>query len=179
MQTICGTPGYCAPEVLLDKGYDKEVDIWSAGVIGYILLCGFEPFYDEQGDQAMLRKIVRGEYEFISPWWDEVSLIAKDLISKLLIVDPKLRLTARQALDHPWVKGEQAKTDHMETTVIKIKEFNARRKLRAATHVVLVTQRVLSALSLDRSMSQPEGEKLKKAAAKGKMHSKITQVLKK
>ncbi|CAM1311298.1 CAMK4 (predicted) [Pycnogonum litorale] len=166
MQTICGTPSYCAPEVLLNKGYDKEVDMWSAGVIAYILVCGFEPFYDERGDQEMFKRIVKGDYEFVSPWWDDVSLIAKDLISNMLVVDPKERLTARQALEHPWVTGDQAKTEHMQKTVNNIKEFNARRKLRAATHVVLVTQRVLSAMSLENRSKSDTHLKLKKKTQK-------------
>ncbi|XP_029413504.1 calcium/calmodulin-dependent protein kinase type IV [Nannospalax galili] len=81
MKTVCGTPGYCAPEILRGCAYGPEVDMWSVGIITYILLCGFEPFYDERGDQFMFRRILNCEYYFISPWWDEVSLNAKDLVS--------------------------------------------------------------------------------------------------
>uniref|UniRef100_H0V9B3 Calcium/calmodulin dependent protein kinase IV n=1 Tax=Cavia porcellus TaxID=10141 RepID=H0V9B3_CAVPO len=101
MKTVCGTPGYCAPEILRGCAYGPEVDMWSVGIITYILLCGFEPFYDERGDQFMFRRILNCEYYFISPWWDEVSLNAKDLVSKLIVLDPKKRLTTFQNLSFP------------------------------------------------------------------------------
>uniref|UniRef100_A0A674KAD4 Calcium/calmodulin-dependent protein kinase type IV n=1 Tax=Terrapene triunguis TaxID=2587831 RepID=A0A674KAD4_9SAUR len=81
MKTVCGTPGYCAPEILRGCAYGPEVDMWSLGIITYILLCGFEPFYDERGDQYMFKRILNCEYDFVSPWWDDVSLNAKDLVS--------------------------------------------------------------------------------------------------
>ncbi|XP_074650027.1 calcium/calmodulin-dependent protein kinase type IV-like isoform X2 [Tubulanus polymorphus] len=136
MNTVCGTPGYCAPEVLGHKVYDRPVDMWGVGVITYILLCGYEPFYEES-DAVMFRRIMKGEYRFDSPWWDEVSMNAKDLIRKLLVMDPKKRFTAQQALRHPWVTGHAAKNQHMEVTQTKLKEFNARRKLKALTNVVI------------------------------------------
>lgn len=128
--TVCGTPGYCAPEVLLGQKYDTMIDMWAIGVILYILLCGFEPFYDERGDQAMFQRILKCDYEFISPWWDEVSESAKDIVRKLIVLDPSKRLTAKQALQHPWVQGKGAKREDMEKTRSKLKEFNAKRKLR-------------------------------------------------
>merc|ERR1712141_338267 len=79
MQTVCGTPGYCAPEVLRGEEYEPAIDMWAVGVITYILLCGFEPFYDDRGDQAMFQRILKCDYEFMSPWWDEVSVNAKVL----------------------------------------------------------------------------------------------------
>uniref|UniRef100_A0A8V5GLF1 Calcium/calmodulin-dependent protein kinase type IV n=1 Tax=Melopsittacus undulatus TaxID=13146 RepID=A0A8V5GLF1_MELUD len=82
MKTVCGTPGYCAPEILHGCPYGPEVDMWSVGVITYILLCGFEPFFDPRGDQYMYSRILTCDYEFVSPWWDEVSLNAKDLVSE-------------------------------------------------------------------------------------------------
>ncbi|XP_071845585.1 calcium/calmodulin-dependent protein kinase type IV-like [Apostichopus japonicus] len=144
MKTVCGTPGYCAPEVLYGKNYGPEVDMWSIGVITYILLCGFEPFYDERGDSHVYRKIMRADYEFISPWWDPVSLSARDFINKLLIVSPKKRLTAKQALEHPWVRAEfsGANVSQMLHTQEKIKEFNARRKLKAAGKAVIAMNRL-------------------------------------
>ncbi|CAH2297184.1 calcium calmodulin-dependent kinase type IV [Pelobates cultripes] len=82
MKTVCGTPGYCAPEILRGCAYGPEVDMWSVGIITYILLCGFEPFYDERGDQYMFKRILNCHYDFVSPWWDDVSLNAKDLVSR-------------------------------------------------------------------------------------------------
>ncbi|NXG81731.1 KCC4 kinase, partial [Stercorarius parasiticus] len=130
MKTICGTPGYCAPEILHGCPYGPEVDMWSVGVITYILLCGFEPFFDPRGDQYMYSRILTCDYEFVSPWWDEVSLNAKDLVRKLIVLDPQKRLTVYQALEHPWVTGKAAKFAHMDSTQKKLQEFNARRKLK-------------------------------------------------
>lgn len=85
MQTPCGTPGYIAPEVLRMKGYDCACDVWSLGVIMYILLCGFPPFYADN-DAQLYEKIKRGHFEFLRPYWDPISKEAKDLISKMLTV---------------------------------------------------------------------------------------------
>ncbi|XP_062045951.1 calcium/calmodulin-dependent protein kinase type IV [Lepus europaeus] len=145
MKTVCGTPGYCAPEILRGCAYGPEVDMWSVGIITYILLCGFEPFYDERGDQFMFRRVLNCEYYFISPWWDEVSLNAKDLVRKLIVLDPKKRLTTFQALQHPWVTGKAANFVHMDTAQKKLQEFNARRKLKAAVKAVVASSRLGSA----------------------------------
>ncbi|XP_014811025.1 PREDICTED: calcium/calmodulin-dependent protein kinase type IV-like [Calidris pugnax] len=142
MKTICGTPGYCAPEILHGCPYGPEVDMWSVGVITYILLCGFEPFFDPRGDQYMYSRILTCDYEFVSPWWDEVSLNAKDLVRKLIVLDPQKRLTVYQALEHPWVTGKAAKFAHMDSTQKKLQEFNARRKLKAAMKAVVASSRL-------------------------------------
>ncbi|XP_055994969.1 calcium/calmodulin-dependent protein kinase type IV [Sorex fumeus] len=154
MKTVCGTPGYCAPEILRGCAYGPEVDMWSVGVITYILLCGFEPFYDERGDQFMFRRILNCEYYFISPWWDEVSLNAKDLVKKLIVLDPKKRLTTFQALQHPWVTGKAANFVHMDTAQKKLQEFNARRKLKAAVKAVVASSRLGSASSSHSSVQE-------------------------
>ncbi|XP_074060572.1 calcium/calmodulin-dependent protein kinase type IV [Macrotis lagotis] len=145
MRTVCGTPGYCAPEILRGCAYGPEVDMWSLGVITYILLCGFEPFYDERGDQYMFKRILNCHYRFVSPWWDDVSLNAKDLVKKLIVLDPKKRLTTFQALQHPWVTGKAANFVHMDTAQKKLQEFNARRKLKAAVKAVVASSRLGSA----------------------------------
>ncbi|XP_072453284.1 calcium/calmodulin-dependent protein kinase type IV isoform X2 [Notamacropus eugenii] len=147
MKTVCGTPGYCAPEILRGCAYGPEVDMWSLGVITYILLCGFEPFYDERGDQYMFKRILNCHYRFVSPWWDDVSLNAKDLVRKLIVLDPKKRLTTFQALQHPWVTGKAANFVHMDTAQKKLQEFNARRKLKAAVKAVVASTRLGSASS--------------------------------
>nr|XP_020862652.1 calcium/calmodulin-dependent protein kinase type IV [Phascolarctos cinereus] len=147
MKTVCGTPGYCAPEILRGCAYGPEVDMWSLGVITYILLCGFEPFYDERGDQYMFKRILNCHYRFVSPWWDDVSLNAKDLVRKLIVLDPKKRLTTFQALQHPWVTGKAANFVHMDTAQKKLQEFNARRKLKAAVKAVVASSRLGSASS--------------------------------
>ncbi|XP_039257436.2 calcium/calmodulin-dependent protein kinase type IV-like [Styela clava] len=154
LKTVCGTPGYVAPEVLLGKKYGSAVDMWAIGVITYILLCGYEPFYDERGDKAMFRKVLKGEFEFDSPNWDEISGNAKDLIRRLIVLEPSERLTARQALKHPWVMGEAANYEHMETTVTRLKTFNAKRKLKAVFNVVAASNR-MSARSPSTSTEEP------------------------
>ncbi|XP_019393823.1 PREDICTED: calcium/calmodulin-dependent protein kinase type IV-like isoform X1 [Crocodylus porosus] len=142
MKTVCGTPGYCAPEILHGCPYGPEVDMWSVGVITYILLCGFEPFFDPRGDHYMYSRILNCDFEFVSPWWDEVSLNAKDLVRKLIVLDPQKRLTVQQALEHPWVTGKAAKFAHMDSTQRKLQEFNARRKLKAAMKAVVASSRL-------------------------------------
>uniref|UniRef100_G1Q2Z9 non-specific serine/threonine protein kinase n=1 Tax=Myotis lucifugus TaxID=59463 RepID=G1Q2Z9_MYOLU len=102
--TVCGTPTYVAPEILSEKGYGLEVDMWAAGVILYILLCGFPPFRSLERDQDELFDIIQlGHFEFLAPYWDNISEAAKDLVSRLLVVDPKKRYTAHQVLKHPWI----------------------------------------------------------------------------
>ncbi|XP_004635357.1 serine/threonine-protein kinase DCLK3 [Octodon degus] len=104
--TVCGTPTYVAPEILSEKGYGLEVDMWAAGVILYILLCGFPPFRSPERDQDELFNIIQlGHFEFLAPYWDNISDAAKDLVSRLLVVDPKKRYTAHQVLQHPWIEG--------------------------------------------------------------------------
>jgi len=104
MKTACGTPYYVAPEVLGAAGYDKEVDLWSIGVITYLLLCGYPPFYGESLPEVF-EQILKGHFEFNAPYWDNISAEAKDFIKKLLMVDPDKRLTAENALQHPWIRN--------------------------------------------------------------------------
>ncbi|KAF9149878.1 hypothetical protein BG015_008311 [Linnemannia schmuckeri] len=112
--TPCGTVGYTAPEIVKDERYSKSVDMWAMGCVLYTLLCGFPPFYDES-IQALTEKVARGQYTFLSPWWDEISYEVKDLITHLLCVDPNERYTIDQFLAHPWIKaGEQAVHGKME-----------------------------------------------------------------
>ncbi|XP_062517007.1 calcium/calmodulin-dependent protein kinase type IV-like [Corticium candelabrum] len=146
MQTVCGTPGYVAPEVLLGKDYGLPVDIWSVGVVAYIMLCGFEPFYSDRGDTAIYARILKCDYEFLSPYWDDVSLNAKDLISKLIVLDPRKRLTAKEALNHPWVQGRAAKSDHMAEALRYLKEYTmARRKLKGGIYAVMACDHFVQA----------------------------------
>ncbi|ORX46283.1 Pkinase-domain-containing protein [Hesseltinella vesiculosa] len=102
LMTACGTPGYVSPEVLLQKGYNKPADLWSVGVITYILLVGYTPFYG--ADQSELfASIMKGEYDFDDQYWHAISDQAKNFIDGLLAFEPEKRLTAVQALDHPWI----------------------------------------------------------------------------
>ncbi|KAK3951673.1 kinase-like domain-containing protein [Pseudoneurospora amorphoporcata] len=102
--TPCGTVGYTAPEIVKDERYSKAVDMWALGCVLYTLLCGFPPFYDES-IEVLTEKVAKGQYTFLSPWWDDISKSAQDLISHLLCVDPEKRYTIREFLAHPWIAG--------------------------------------------------------------------------
>ncbi|OWF51087.1 serine/threonine-protein kinase DCLK1-like isoform X2 [Mizuhopecten yessoensis] len=126
--TVCGTPTYVAPEILSEIGYGLEVDMWAVGVICYILLCGFPPFRSADRNQTELFEFIKaGEYEFLSPYWDQISRGAKDLIEHLLIVEKKKRFTAIDTLSHPWImyNGDMGKiTDNAELEKLKTKTRN-------------------------------------------------------
>jgi len=107
--TPCGTVGYTAPEIVKDERYSKSVDMWALGCVLYTLLCGFPPFYDESIN-VLTEKVARGHYTFLSPWWDNISDSAKDLITHLLCVDPAQRYTIDEFLEHPWIKAAPAAT---------------------------------------------------------------------
>lgn len=102
-KTPCGTVGYTAPEIVRDERYLKEVDMWAIGCVLYTLLCGFPPFYDER-IELLTEKVAKGEYTFLSPWWDEISTGAKHCVAKLLTVDPTQRYTIDQFLNDPWIR---------------------------------------------------------------------------
>ncbi|XP_056305804.1 serine/threonine-protein kinase DCLK2-like [Danio aesculapii] len=114
LYTVCGTPTYVAPEIIAESGYGLKVDIWAAGVITYILLCGFPPFRSEKNQQEELfEQILLGKLDFPSPYWDNISDSAKDLIGKMLQVDVGDRYTADEVLEHCWVKDETAMDTNM------------------------------------------------------------------
>lgn len=123
--TSCGSPGYVAPEVLTEDTYTNAVDMWSVGVIIYILLSGYPPFYDD-APPKIFKKITEAKYDFNDPAWENVSDMAKDLIRKLLVRDPEERLTAAECLKHPWLTGGATGTD-VKGSLIRLREYNADR----------------------------------------------------
>uniref|UniRef100_A0A8D1NJL1 calcium/calmodulin-dependent protein kinase n=1 Tax=Sus scrofa TaxID=9823 RepID=A0A8D1NJL1_PIG len=138
MSTACGTPGYVAPEVLAQKPYSKAVDCWSIGVITYILLCGYPPFYEET-ESKLFEKIKEGYYEFESPFWDDISESAKDFICHLLEKDPKERYTCEKALRHPWINGNTAlHRDIYPSVSLQIQKNFAKSKWRQAFNAAAV-----------------------------------------
>ncbi|ORX98707.1 Pkinase-domain-containing protein [Basidiobolus meristosporus CBS 931.73] len=110
------TLGYTAPEVVRDERYSKSVDMWALGCVLYTLLCGFPPFYDEE-IHALTEKVAIGHFSFLSPWWDDISESAKDLVSQLLTVDPSVRYTIADFFSHPWIKGEDSGVGGAHDTV--------------------------------------------------------------
>ena len=135
MKTACGTPGYVAPEILKGQKYGKGVDVWSLGVITYILLCGFPPFYD-QNNAELFKQIKAGAYDFPSPYWDDVSDDAKNCIRKMLTVNPSKRVTMAQLLEDKWLKGEEVSNRELPRVMGELKSFNARRKLQSGMRAV-------------------------------------------
>ncbi|KAL6994779.1 Calcium-dependent protein kinase 9 [Sarracenia purpurea var. burkii] len=127
---IVGSAYYVAPE-LLKRNYGKEIDVWSAGVILYILLSGVPPFWADT-DKGIFDEILKGYVDFESPPWPSISIVAKDLIKKMLTYDPKRRITAAQALEDPWLKegGEASEKPLDSAVLVRMKQFRAMNKLK-------------------------------------------------
>ncbi|XP_028983008.1 calcium/calmodulin-dependent protein kinase type II delta chain isoform X7 [Betta splendens] len=143
---FAGTPGYLSPEVLRKDPYGKPVDMWACGVILYILLVGYPPFWDED-QHKLYQQIKAGAYDFPSPEWDTVTPEAKNLINQMLTINPAKRITADQALKHPWVcqRSTVASMMHRQETVECLRKFNARRKLKGAILTTMLVSRNFSA----------------------------------
>ncbi|XP_077585117.1 calcium/calmodulin-dependent protein kinase type II subunit gamma-like isoform X4 [Stigmatopora nigra] len=143
---FAGTPGYLSPEVLRKDPYGKPVDIWACGVILYILLVGYPPFWDED-QHKLYQQIKAGAYDFPSPEWDTVTPEAKNLINQMLTINPAKRITADQAIKHPWVcqRSTVASMMHRQETVECLRKFNARRKLKGAILTTMLVSRNFSA----------------------------------
>ncbi|TSM28140.1 Calcium/calmodulin-dependent protein kinase type II subunit beta [Bagarius yarrelli] len=160
---FAGTPGYLSPEVLRKEAYGKPVDIWACGVILYILLVGYPPFWDED-QHKLYQQIKAGAYDFPSPEWDTVTPEAKNLINQMLTINPAKRITAQEALKHPWVcqRSTVASMMHRQETVECLKKFNARRKLKGA---ILTTMLVSRNFSVGRQTTAPAAVSAVAAAA--------------
>ncbi|XP_076374398.1 calcium/calmodulin-dependent protein kinase II isoform X32 [Megalopta genalis] len=157
---FAGTPGYLSPEVLKKEPYGKPVDIWACGVILYILLVGYPPFWDED-QHRLYAQIKAGSYDYPSPEWDTVTPEAKNLINQMLTVNPSKRITASEALKHPWIcqRERVASVVHRQETVECLKKFNARRKLKVAILTTMLATRNFSS----RSTKKGDGSQVKES----------------
>ncbi|KAI8884457.1 Pkinase-domain-containing protein [Backusella circina FSU 941] len=149
--TPCGTVGYTAPEIVCDQHYSKSVDMWAIGCVLYTILCGFPPFYDES-ITALYEKVSRGQFSFLSPWWDPISDSVKDLISHLLCVDAKKRYTIEQLLNHPWIKEEPFIRD--DSMLLALKNKGSREPVLTNKESKMVVQTPQDAL-----LTPPETDK--------------------
>jgi len=152
---VCGTPGYLAPELLKAgmlerrecKGYSIEVDVWACGVVLYTLLVGFPPFWHRK-QLTMIRMIMEGKYSFASNEWKDITETAKDLISKMLVVEPASRLSVSQCLQHDFFRSASRRSSLMETQ--QEQKFDPRKTFR------LTIIRVRFLVRLRRLKSTPE-----------------------
>jgi calcium-dependent protein kinase len=138
LTTKAGTPYYVAPQVLAGK-YDQSSDLWSLGVIMYVVLCGYPPFYGET-DADVLAKVRLGNFSFNAADWKNISEDAKNLIRMLLKMNPRDRYSAEQALNHVWVRNKAPKAKNIDigqAQVDNLKGFRSQNKLKkAALHVI-------------------------------------------
>lgn len=137
LKTRCGTPAFVAPEILVGNPYNQLADMWSVGCLVFMLIGGYPPFQGET-HRALFRKIRAADFTFHEMYWTNVSVHAKQLISKLLTVDPSLRLSATDSLLTTWleVQEENLSQRDLSGSIDEIKKFSARRKLKSAMHAV-------------------------------------------
>mmetsp|Transcript_40027 Transcript_40027/g.72112 ORF Transcript_40027/g.72112 Transcript_40027/m.72112 type:complete len:398 (+) Transcript_40027:606-1799(+) len=138
LKTMCGTPGYVAPEILRREKYGTKVDMWSMGVIVFILLGGYPPFYADSPRQLCLLSKV-GKFEFDPEYWGGISMGAKDMICSLLVTDPAKRASAEDILSHPWMREDTYKLKCMSLskTQVELKKYIARMRFKKAIHSIL------------------------------------------
>lgn len=149
LQTMCGTPGYVAPEVLRKRGYGTAVDMWSLGIVTYIMLCGFPPFYEESREK-LFRRIVKGAFDFPSPYWDDISPEAMDFIRKLLVTDPRNRMTPAECRRHKWMQADIAHIDSGISTA-KLRAYQdgvrAKKRWRKVKTTIVAAKRFQNAIA--------------------------------
>ncbi|GJQ09871.1 hypothetical protein GpartN1_g1662.t1 [Galdieria partita] len=187
-RTICGSPSYVAPEILYQKPYTYKVDVWSLGVIIYILLAGYAPF-EAKDEKELFRRIKHDPVRMEGKEWDAVSSDAKHFVASLLEKDPRKRPSCEECLEHPWIeKGQHILEEqyHLEHTVKNLKQFNARRNWHAAVAGVTAMNRmarlahlhhhVLRAVSeTDQSEASPLEDKTNNEDEKGRDKSTSPQ----
>lgn len=166
LTTSCGTPGYVAPEILKGFVYGKEVDLWSLGVILYILLCGYPPFIEEgnTGMTGLFEKIKKGNYSFTPvEYWKDVSEDGKNLIRKLLKVDPSERLTIEEVLNNNWVKMDKFEVEKADNDISQalkqMRKYQAKKKWRMGFNAITAANRISALISPSREGSSNEEKK--------------------
>lgn len=155
----CGTPGYIAPEILNNHLYGKPCDMWSFGVILYILLGGYPPFHHDN-QRELFKKITKGDYQFHPDYWNTVSDEAKDLIRGLLTVDVSKRLTVEQALVHPWLQRSAAELEarNLNSNLAELKKYQATRKLKAGVKAIMAVNKMKRLMDLTKAAEDGEEE---------------------
>ncbi len=164
MKTVCGTPSYLAPEVIERKGYGKECDIWSSGVILYILLSGCPPFDQSLPITRLFKDILAAKYDFPDDCWHGVSADAKDLVRKMLVVNTQRRFTPEQVLGHPWMlafNGGSLSREHLTHLQVRLKEWQATRRLKSAINTFIALLRMSSSACAEPPDEATQAEILK------------------
>lgn len=175
----CGTPLYLAPEMIKAAAgknggnpYGKEIDLWAVGCLAYILLSGYPPFYMEDNDyhnKMLYKNILNGRYDMTTEQLKSVSEEAQDLITGLLNVDPKKRLTVDQALAHPWIQAarERLAARNLHDNLKTFRAFRGRQKFRAGVKALIATQRLKAVLKKLKSESEKGESSSSKSVASG------------
>mmetsp|Transcript_129 Transcript_129/g.187 ORF Transcript_129/g.187 Transcript_129/m.187 type:complete len:182 (+) Transcript_129:790-1335(+) len=143
LTTQCGSPEYVAPEILLGKPYGTKVDMWSLGVIIYMLLGGYPPFMDNNQND-LFYKIKRAEFQFDDRYWAGISNEAKEIISNLICIHPEKRMSASEVLDSYWIQGKDIKLESHDLNINleQFKKFNAKRRLKQAVLAVIAAEKM-------------------------------------
>lgn len=167
LTNVCGSFGYCAPEILSKKGHGKAVDLWSLGVITYTMLCGYTPFRSDDPD-VLAAETQRGKIDFHDRYWKNVSSEAKDFVKHCLMVDPSKRITADEAMKHPWIAEKKGASETSHDISIGLRE-NYRQRWKTAINAVRASTkfRTFAALAADtKAVGGEEEEKTDKQKSK-------------
>ncbi|KAF2838553.1 Pkinase-domain-containing protein [Patellaria atrata CBS 101060] len=160
LTTTCGTPGYMAPEIFKKSGHGKPVDLWAIGVITYFLLCGYTPF-DRDSNLEEMQAILVADYSFTPlEYWRGVSQTAREFIKRCLTIDPHQRITAHEALSHPWIADTAPIQDGEDLLPVVKKNFNARKTLHAAIDTIRAINQLRAgggAAMMDGALSKDPG----------------------
>ncbi|ORX62841.1 Pkinase-domain-containing protein [Hesseltinella vesiculosa] len=160
LRTLCGTPSYISPEIFKKTGHGKPVDMWAIGVISYFLLCGYTPFERDSTTEEM-QAIMHADYTFDEEYWYGVSDEAKDFIRQCLTIDTQKRITAREALEHPWLikSSQQEPAEGQDLLPTVRKNFNARKTFKRAVDMVRLSYHLVHQKHPVKAAATPEGQK--------------------